>query len=246
MIRYNAGAMKPHETDSHPPQTCRAFTLIELLVVIGIISILLSLLLPALSLARESGNQIKCAAQLRQLGVAMVMYSNGNSGWLPDWSGWHVWPPGSPEDEKGASWTEKLMPYYVSPDSKAYNCPSFPATYNNYFMTARWSGLHKQHSVKLSNIRMASRFIVSGDDSQSHYYPPPYGTSSNKTDDCDRDDFGESMLAFPGEDGGFRMHHAGNNALFDDTHVAVFKDFDRNSMTFHPTSMRTWKEVTAD
>jgi prepilin-type N-terminal cleavage/methylation domain-containing protein len=224
----------------------RGFTLIELLVVLGIIAILISLLVPALATARESANQVKCAAQLHGLAQALLMYSNNNQGWLPDWSDWHVYPSGSPGDTPGLAWTEKLMPYYVPPDSPAYNCPSFGTTLMNYYMTARWSGLNGRHSVKLTDITMNSRFIVSGDDSQSHYYPPPWGTSTNTTDDVDRDDFGEALLAFPGEDGGFLMHRAGNNVLFDDGHVACFKSFDITYMTFHPHFMLAWKDVKAD
>lgn len=56
----------------------RGFTLIELLVVISIISILISILLPALGAARASGRAIQCGSNLRAVGMAISMYCEDN------------------------------------------------------------------------------------------------------------------------------------------------------------------------
>jgi prepilin-type N-terminal cleavage/methylation domain-containing protein/prepilin-type processing-associated H-X9-DG protein len=64
--------------------TRRAFTLVELLVVIGIIAVLVGLLLPGVSRARESAKRVKCLSNLRSLASAVIMYADSSKGWLPN------------------------------------------------------------------------------------------------------------------------------------------------------------------
>ena len=82
----------------------KGFTLVELLVVIGIIALLVSILLPTLSAARQSANSVKCLSSLRQHMTGILFYAEDNLGSLP---------PGEASTPRGDG-TFAFMPWGLS------------------------------------------------------------------------------------------------------------------------------------
>jgi prepilin-type N-terminal cleavage/methylation domain-containing protein len=74
------------QTEGRPNRPSPGFTLIELLVVIAIIAVLASLLLPALSKAKEGARSAKCKSNMRQVTLGLLMYAGDNSDYLC-WAG---------------------------------------------------------------------------------------------------------------------------------------------------------------
>src|SRR5688572_22638076 len=73
----------PCRDSTEPAEVRRGFTLVELLVVVGIISVLVALLMPALAGAREAAQRAKCLATLRGMAQAAHMHAAEHAGYMP-------------------------------------------------------------------------------------------------------------------------------------------------------------------
>ena len=103
-----------------------AFTLIELLVVIAIIAILAAILMPVFAQAREKARTTTCSSNLKQIGTAILMYTQDYDEGLPGYFKRREYV-GQPRKER--FWTGTLQPYTknggTSPANGIFECPSW-------------------------------------------------------------------------------------------------------------------------
>lgn len=168
------------------------FTLVELLVVIGIITILIGLLLPALTRARAQANAVVCSSNMRQVGIYLVMYCNNNNGVMypigplqadghyqtlgtnvPPWQRWPMYVfdglPAAPttgasvdDDTTGYDHTQPYTP-------KVLICPSenqTPTAYHTYILNKHLEdtpALLLKYSGKAPDGRNPSDVVLMGE-----------------------------------------------------------------------------------
>lgn len=200
------------------------FTLIELLVVIAIIAILASMLLPALSSAREKSKTIACRSQLRQISLATLWYMDDNGGTMPC-----AYQSGIIRFQ---NWPQALGAYIktlgYSEGRDIYRCPADPLLFANsgyyvsyapninafqYFDATNTSPLNTSITIKRPSsfrVLLDRHATVLDSNGTNPWY---YGFCS--VQDAGSDAASAEML--------HRFHKGGVNCMFIDGHVEFFK-----------------------
>jgi len=160
--------MKPMRARKPQGKSKRGFTLTELMVVVGLIALLISLLMPAITKARAAAQASVCLSNLRQMGTAWQLYTCENKGRLPEYM-WQL--PMQPDVAYRGYWPGILESYKVRGD--ALMCPSASevipfAAANKGFgnVSYAWTG---KYSTLGTVVRLSPAIFRNGSYGYNHY-----------------------------------------------------------------------------
>jgi prepilin-type N-terminal cleavage/methylation domain-containing protein len=205
----------------------RAFTLIELLTVIAIIGILAAILIPVVGLVRNKARAAASISNLRQIYLALSMHADENRDLYPtarDKIDWNL----DETDTGKMSWTQQLYPYINS--QNFFLTPRFDREGSAYFMGSRAGYIANGETgfvaTNRTRIEFPAQFVLAGETNYKFSEP-----------DYDKDDYTQNCVNASGD----TLFSDGTQAiLFADGHVATFKDYDPDKMTFRYDSTSAW------
>ncbi len=173
---------EPRPSSARHPRP--GFTLIELLVVIAIIAIIAAILFPVFQKVRENARQTSCASNLRNLGIAMLLYAQDADEHLP--------PAAYATPTSFLAWYDLTDPYVK--DKNVWHCLSNPSSptdasgkvtthygYNAYYLTGLnrfFSNISAQAPVSLAAVDRPAETVLLAD-SLASQTPSPCGDHGN-------------------------------------------------------------------
>jgi prepilin-type N-terminal cleavage/methylation domain-containing protein len=168
MIMQRMTQTSPSHKISVVDSILKGFTLVELLVVMGIISLLIGMLLPAISRARQQANAVVCQSNLRVLGQMMLIYADAHDGWLAPFDmGYdiqHVYPdPANPQKMIHDVWPTRVFNNVWNPPVLICPADLQPFQEHSYVLNSHMQYWNVKFGKGLPNHDSPSNVVLGGE-----------------------------------------------------------------------------------
>jgi prepilin-type N-terminal cleavage/methylation domain-containing protein/prepilin-type processing-associated H-X9-DG protein len=154
----------------------KAFTLIELLVVIAIIAVLLAILLPAVQKVREAANHMKCANNLKQLGLGLRLFEDAHGKFPPGQANGPLPEAGIKKPDVHHGWAPFILPH-IEQDNlfKLYDFNAWSASWENQPVVAKQLPIFQCPSTPEQDRYMEFGVFTGGRKGACGDYAPTFG-----------------------------------------------------------------------